>query len=161
MHMIGPAINYLVLLPKLIGTFAYAYVSPEVKTKYKVGALAGMVYFFSPIDLVPDFFTGIGLIDDLILALIIMQGFLLAIPEETLAPAFKKFGTSRRELSFDVEKAVVGICLTAKALYYAVSLAKDKIIDHYGRGSSPKLSEARKMALGMADCALEEEIVGG
>lgn len=131
--MIGQALSYLSLLPKLIGTFAYAYVHPNVSLKLKIGALAGIVYFFSPFDLIPDMFTGIGLVDDLILSLLLMQGFLTALPDEVLGPAFKKFGTSRAELSFDVEKALTVMFITAKSLYIMISVAQEKIVEYYGK----------------------------
>jgi len=50
----------------------------------KVSAWGGMFYVFSPLDILPELFTGIGLLDDIIFSLIIMQAFLEAAPQHVV-----------------------------------------------------------------------------
>ena len=53
----------------------------RVPWSLKIYAVAGLVYFFSPLDVVPHDFTGIGLVDDIIVALVIMQAFVEMAPQ--------------------------------------------------------------------------------
>src|SRR5512133_457783 len=46
----------------------------------KLSAVSGLIYIFSPLDVTPDMITGIGLVDDFIVALLIMQSFLEMAP---------------------------------------------------------------------------------
>lgn len=41
---------------------------PRVPVRHKVAAAAAAAYVVSPIDLIPDFFLGLGVLDDLVLA---------------------------------------------------------------------------------------------
>src|SRR3990170_1538517 len=98
--MFEKALKHIKLLPKLIGVFGYAYAHPDVSLYLKSCAVAGIVYFFSPLDLIPDLFTPIGFVDDIILSLLIMQKFIQLIPYETLQPILSRFGVTRGELMF-------------------------------------------------------------
>jgi uncharacterized membrane protein YkvA (DUF1232 family) len=51
----------------------------------KIYACAGLIYFFSPLDVIPHDFTGIGIIDDIIVGLVIMQAFIEMAPPQALA----------------------------------------------------------------------------
>ena len=46
----------------------------------KCYAWSGLVYFFSPLDVIPHDFTGVGLVDDIIVALVILQAFIEMAP---------------------------------------------------------------------------------
>lgn len=140
--MLEKAFHYLKLLPKLIGLFGYAYFNPGVSTYLKVAAMAGIAYFFSPLDLVPDIFTPIGLLDDLILSLLIMQRFLSLIPKETLGPMMKKLNITHEDIVFSVEEASKEIYSAAKSLWVAVNEGYDKIIEYYGERKREKLVES-------------------
>jgi len=134
------ALHYLTLLPKLIGIFGYAYVNPRVSMYLKISAIAGITYFFCPLDIVPDIFAPIGLLDDLILSLLIMQKFIHTIPAETLEPMMKRLGIKREELTFDVEDAAKEIYSSAAALWTAVQEGYDKIIEYYSEKKAAKLA---------------------
>ncbi|MEP0814979.1 MAG: DUF1232 domain-containing protein [bacterium] len=138
--MLEKAVKYVVLVPKLVVSFAYAMGSPEVGTFLKVAAAAGISYFFTPLDLVPDFFTGIGLLDDLIFALLIMQSFLAAVPSKVADPIFEKVGTNRDEMKFDVEAAVKDLSVAARVLWYAISAASEKLVEYFSRKDDVKLT---------------------
>ncbi|GEM_PF-2349725 len=56
----------------------------RVPWSLKIYAVAGLVYFFSPLDVVPHDFTGIGLVDDIIVALVIMQALIEMAPEDVV-----------------------------------------------------------------------------
>ena len=136
--MLKNALKYIEMLPKLVAVFFYAYLNPDVSLYLKACAVAGIVYFFSPLDIIPDLFTGIGLLDDLIVSLMIMQLFIDSVPDEILVPIMKRLGTNREEMCFDVSAAVKEVSLTAKALWTAITIARDKIIEYYGRGGTFK-----------------------
>ncbi len=140
--MLEKAFHYLKLLPKLVGLFGYAYFSPAVPLYLKAAAIAGITYFFSPLDLVPDIFTPIGLLDDLILSLLVMQRFIALIPRETLEPMMRKLGVTHEEIEFSVEEAAKEIYSAAKSLWVAVNEGYDKIVEYYGERRREKLAEA-------------------
>jgi len=56
----------------------------RVSILLKCYAASGLVYFFSPLDVVPHDFTGVGLVDDMIIALVIMQAFIEMAPPKVV-----------------------------------------------------------------------------
>jgi uncharacterized membrane protein YkvA (DUF1232 family) len=56
----------------------------RVSILLKCYAASGLVYFFSPLDVVPHDFTGVGLVDDMIVALVIMQAFIEMAPPKVV-----------------------------------------------------------------------------
>lgn len=58
----------------------------------KLYALCGLVYFFSPLDVVPHDFTGLGLLDDLIVALVIMQAMIEMSPPAVVDEHCERLG---------------------------------------------------------------------
>jgi uncharacterized membrane protein YkvA (DUF1232 family) len=139
--MFDKAIQYVKLLPKLIGVFGYAYMHPAVSIYLKATAMAGIVYFFSPMDIIPDIFAPVGLIDDVILALLIMQKFILYIPDDVLQPILDKFGISKKEMLFNVEEAVKETYSASSKLYYAIHEGYDSIIEYYSKKRLDKAQE--------------------
>jgi uncharacterized membrane protein YkvA (DUF1232 family) len=73
---------------------------------YKTSACCGLVYIFSPLDVVPDFITGIGLLDDIIVALLIMQAFLELAPQAVVEEHCAKLNIDPRRLFVDVPRTV-------------------------------------------------------
>jgi uncharacterized membrane protein YkvA (DUF1232 family) len=73
---------------------------------YKASACCGLVYIFSPLDVVPDFITGIGLLDDIIVALLIMQAFLELAPQAVVEEHCAKLNIDPRRLFIDVPRTV-------------------------------------------------------
>ena len=131
--MFEQALKYLKLLPKLIGLFGYSYLNPDVSLYLKTSAIAGIIYFFSPLDIIPDFITGIGLLDDFILSLILIQMFLKKIPRPVLEPMMDRLGTTYDDLAFDVEDAVKVVYSTSRALWVGIEEATSKIVEYYGK----------------------------
>jgi uncharacterized membrane protein YkvA (DUF1232 family) len=73
---------------------------------YKASACCGLVYIFSPLDVVPDFITGIGLLDDIIVALLIMQAFLELAPQAVVEEHCARLRIDPRRLFVDVPRTV-------------------------------------------------------
>jgi uncharacterized membrane protein YkvA (DUF1232 family) len=72
----------------------------------KTCACCGLVYSFSPLDVVPDFITGIGLLDDLIVALLIMQTFVTLAPRVVVEEHCAKLHIDPERLYVDVPRTV-------------------------------------------------------
>jgi uncharacterized membrane protein YkvA (DUF1232 family) len=72
----------------------------------KTCAWCGLIYIFSPLDVVPDFITGIGLLDDIIVALLIMQAFLELAPREVVDEHCVRLHIDPRRLFVDVPRTV-------------------------------------------------------
>lgn len=65
----------------------YAMRDPEAPRQAKLIAALAILYAFSPIDLVPDFIPGLGLLDDLILVPFGMATAFRMMPEAVAARA--------------------------------------------------------------------------
>lgn len=78
----------------------------RVPWTYKLYAWSGLIYIFSPLDVIPDFFTGIGLLDDVIIALIIIQAFLEIAPPRVVEEHCQRLGIEPRQVFIDVPETV-------------------------------------------------------
>ena len=58
----------------------------------KLYAVSGLIYFFSPLDVVPHDFTGFGLVDDIIVALVIMQAMIEMSPPAVVDEHCERLG---------------------------------------------------------------------
>jgi len=128
---VSPVEKYIKALPKLIRAFVVAMASSEVSPLLKIYALSGLTYFFSPLDILPDIFTGIGLVDDTILALLIIQAFLAKLDKKLLMKILDTDETGLKEIFFNVKE---GTEVTAKffgELYSSVRKAFDEIVRIY------------------------------
>jgi uncharacterized membrane protein YkvA (DUF1232 family) len=161
--MFEKALKHIKLLPKLIGVFGYAYAHPDVSIYLKSCAVAGIVYFFSPLDLIPDIFTPIGFVDDIILSLMIMQKFIQMIPADTMQPILSRFGITRSELMFDVEAAVKETYVAGHAIFSAIVEGFDAIIEYYSKKRSAELEKVTQAAppSAVAAEAVEAELRDG
>ncbi len=65
--------EYLILLPDLVHLFIKLLIDKEVDTKYKAMIIGVMGYLLSPIDIIPDFIPVAGLIDDMLVAVILLN----------------------------------------------------------------------------------------
>lgn len=72
----------------------------------KLYAWAGIVYIFSPLDVIPDFFTGIALLDDIILALIIIQAFMEAAPPGIVEEHCYRLNINPQRIFIDIPETV-------------------------------------------------------
>jgi uncharacterized membrane protein YkvA (DUF1232 family) len=64
----------LLLLPQLAGLIARLTGDPRVPTRVKAILGVTAVYLASPIDLIPDFIPGLGYLDDVIIASVVVDG---------------------------------------------------------------------------------------
>ncbi len=65
----------------------FAYRNPGTPMAIKIGALALAVYFFSPLDFVPDGLPLLGWIDDVTLMAILIPALTRLLPQSVLASA--------------------------------------------------------------------------
>lgn len=78
----------------------------RVSPLLKLQAACGLVYIFSPLDAMPEMFTGIGLLDDLIVSLIIMQSFIELAPADAVAQHCARIGISPAQVFLSVPQTV-------------------------------------------------------
>src|SRR5207247_953011 len=63
-------------LPDILSTIVRLAADPILPTAAKVALAAAALYLVSPIDLIPDFIPGIGMLDDLFVVAIVVDGVL-------------------------------------------------------------------------------------
>ena len=104
--------------------FLALYVDRRVSPLLKIAAAGGMIYKFSPLDVEPDAITGIGLMDDIIVSLIIIQAFIEMAPDHVIDEKCERLGIDR-------DKAFVNVPQTIEDARELYSLAKK-----YGLGAA-------------------------
>lgn len=65
----------------------------------KLMPVVALLYFLSPIDLIPDWFAALGIIDDIGLMIILLQFFIRGAPEDVLREYLGKMSKDDRVLS--------------------------------------------------------------
>lgn len=123
----SPVEEYLRSLPQLIRAFSIALLHPRVSGWMKLYAISGIIYFFSPLDIVPDFITGVGFLDDAIYMLLVMQAFLRRTDREVLAEILG--GAAEKSVFFNVKDGLDAFRQTFGDLYDRVSGAFKVAID--------------------------------
>jgi uncharacterized membrane protein YkvA (DUF1232 family) len=78
----------------------------RVNPWHKICAWCGLVYVFSPLDALPELFTGVGLLDDIIVSLIIMQGLLELAPRHVVDEHCARMGIDPRQVFLSVSQTV-------------------------------------------------------
>ena len=63
-------------LPDIVRTIIGLAIDPVLPKAAKVALAAAVLYLVSPIDLIPDFIPGLGYIDDVFVAAILVDGML-------------------------------------------------------------------------------------
>jgi len=63
-------------LPDVVRTLARLAADPVLPRVAKVALAAAVLYLVSPVDLIPDFIPGLGALDDLLVAAILVDGIL-------------------------------------------------------------------------------------
>jgi len=71
----------------------------------KVAAVSGLIYIFSPLDVVPEI-SGVGLLDDIIVSLLIMQAFVEFAPAGVLEEHCNRLGIKPGQALVDVPHTV-------------------------------------------------------
>jgi uncharacterized membrane protein YkvA (DUF1232 family) len=78
----------------------------RVSPLLKLQAWCGLIYIFSPLDIMPELFTGIGLLDDIIVALIIMQAMLEYAPRYVVEEHCARLGVHPDQIFISVPQTV-------------------------------------------------------
>ncbi len=76
--------KYLLYVPDFFYLIYKLYKDPEVKSIEKKKLLGVLIYFISPINLIPAIIPGLGLIDDLYLAMIAVDSLLKTTPPQVV-----------------------------------------------------------------------------
>lgn len=77
-----PYTEYLLLLPDFFVLSVRLFQDPRVSTTHKL-ILGGLVaYLLSPIDIIPDFIPGLGIMDDVAIVVLVFSKILREVPEE-------------------------------------------------------------------------------
>jgi uncharacterized membrane protein YkvA (DUF1232 family) len=63
-------------LPDIVRTIARLAADPVLPKAAKIALAAAVLYLVSPVDLIPDFIPGLGALDDLLVAAILVDGIL-------------------------------------------------------------------------------------
>jgi uncharacterized membrane protein YkvA (DUF1232 family) len=82
------------------------YWDRRVPLLLKIYAASGLVYFFSPMDNVPHKFTGIDLLDDAIVGLVIIQTFVEMAPPSVVDEHCERLGLDPEKVFFNVPQVV-------------------------------------------------------
>jgi uncharacterized membrane protein YkvA (DUF1232 family) len=77
----------------------------RVPLPLKAGLLGVLAYVASPIDLIPDFIPGIGMLDDLVLLLAALEMFVRWAPPEVVEDIENRYREGHGPLRTDLEKA--------------------------------------------------------
>jgi uncharacterized membrane protein YkvA (DUF1232 family) len=94
----------------------------RVSPLLKIQAWCGLVYFLSPLDFLPDYFTGVGLLDDIILCLILMQSFVELSPRHAVDQQAMRLG-------IDLDKVFVSVPQTVREARTIYDWARDFFSD--------------------------------
>jgi uncharacterized membrane protein YkvA (DUF1232 family) len=76
--------EYAMFAPRLAKLIARLMRDPRVPARQKAILVILAAYLASPIDLIPDFIPGIGVVDDLVLAAFALDQILNRVPEECI-----------------------------------------------------------------------------
>jgi len=80
---LGSPRDIALLLPDLVVLLARLCGDPRVPGRYKACLAGGLAYILSPVDLLPERVVGpIGILDDLIVAVVVLDLLLNHLPEE-------------------------------------------------------------------------------
>ena len=84
--------------------FALA-VDRRVPVYLKLSAVSGLIYVFSPLDVMPDI-SGIGLLDDIVVSLLIMQAFIEAAPRDVVDEHLRRLKIEPGQVFVNVPRTV-------------------------------------------------------
>ncbi len=106
--MIGRTITLLALLPIAARLPLHARVmagllrDPRVPAARKALLAAAVGYVVSPIDIIPDRIPLLGVLDDLVVAALAVDGFLAGVPDMVLAEQLEAVGLQRAAFDEDL-----------------------------------------------------------
>ncbi len=82
------------------------YGDRRVPLLLKIYAASGLIYFFSPLDSVPHKFTGVDLVDDAIVGLVILQTFIEMAPPKVVDEHCERLGIDADRVFYNVPQVV-------------------------------------------------------
>lgn len=85
---VQPAVPWLLAVPDLFVMMVRLVRDPRVPAKSKILVGAVIAYFLSPLDVIPDLLGGLGLVDDLAIALYAIEEMRSAVPAAVLEEAW-------------------------------------------------------------------------
>jgi uncharacterized membrane protein YkvA (DUF1232 family) len=92
-------------IPLLVNLAWGLFRDSRVPLSIKAGLLGVLVYVASPIDVIPDFIPGIGMVDDLVLLLAALEMFTRWAPAEVVEEIENRYREGHGPLRTDLEKA--------------------------------------------------------
>lgn len=85
---VQPAVPWLLAVPDFFVMMVRLARDPRVSTKTKILVGAVIAYFLSPLDVIPDLLGGLGLVDDLAIALYAVEEMRSTVPAAVLEEAW-------------------------------------------------------------------------
>ncbi len=85
--------------------FVSLWADRRVSWWLKASSVSGIVYVFSPLDVMPDI-SGIGLLDDILVSLLIMQAFIEMAPASVVDEHCEKLKIKPEQVFVDVPRTV-------------------------------------------------------
>lgn len=132
--MIDPELKtFISRLPSFIRVIFSLFFDGRVPLFLKTAAVAGIVYFFSPLDVIPDFLFGIGWVDDLILSLLVLQAFVGAAPKRVLIDVLKRHDLEPEDFHIDIVKGAELAKKGFKEIYQYFDKNFNVIVDRYSK----------------------------
>ena len=111
-------IKKLLGLKNEIPTLWYAFFNKQIPLLSKIVLALSVLYVVSPVDFVPDFVAGLGILDDLILAPSLMMFAKKFIPEEIIDTSEQKAEQLNSKLKIVGIVVGVGLLLLVSFLIY-------------------------------------------
>ncbi len=108
--MIGRTITLLALLPIAARFPLHARIiagligDPRVPASRKALLAAAAGYVVAPVDLIPDRFPLLGVLDDLVVAALAVDAFLAGVPDDVLDEQLEAVGLARAAFDEDVRR---------------------------------------------------------
>src|SRR3989442_4040019 len=105
-------------LPDILRTIVRLAADPILPTAAKVALAAAALYLVSPIDLIPDFIPGIGMLDDLFVVAIVVDGVLNSVDSALVLTDWPRSAQSLVGVASDAARLALSMPrqLTAKSL---------------------------------------------
>ncbi|MGF1505303.1 MAG: YkvA family protein [Anaerolineae bacterium] len=89
---LGERVNMLVGLVRRARLGYKLFLDPRVSILLKALPVAALTYVAVPIDLVPEFLIGLGVVDDLAILTLALEGFIRLAPPDILAEHARELG---------------------------------------------------------------------
>lgn len=89
-------------LPRIIKLFTRLLKDKRVPLSLKFLLAGGLLYFFAPLDINPDYIPFFGYLDDLAVFLLVLERFMLLAPKDLVKESLSNSQISEEEISKDL-----------------------------------------------------------